>query len=344
MPEKTVDLRSDTTTRPTQEMRQAMAQAAVGDDAYGEDPTVNQLQDLAAAKLGTEAALYVPSGSMGNRCALTTQTNPGEAVLFEEHAHPSVCAAGEYAGVQTYPLAAEYGMITPAQVREMVNAARADGARPTLLCVENTHNFSGGAAWLPADLEKLCGTAREHGLKVHMDGARLFNAAVARGVEVQEFTRGVDSVMFCVSKGLSAPVGSLLCGSRELIDQARTVRKDLGGNMRQAGVIAAAGIVALENMVERLEEDHRLAHYLFKKLQPISGIKATQPPTPTNFVMVDVSALGWKAENLTEKWKAVGILAHPRPPTRTRLVVHRHLTAEDADYVATTTRRLLEAV
>ena len=342
MPARTVDLRSDTTTRPTREMRQAMLQAAVGDDAYGEDPTVNQLQELAAAKLGMEAALYVPSGSMGNRCALTAHTNPDEAVFFEQNAHPSVRDVGDYAGVKAYPIETEYGMITPAQVREKLDAAGGAGARPTLLCIENTHNFSGGAAWLPADLDELCNSARQYGLKIHLDGARLFNAAVARGVDVKEFTRHLDSVMFCVSKGLSAPVGSLLCGSRSFIEAARIERKNLGGNMRQAGVVAAAGIVALENMVERLAEDHRLAHNLCEKLQPISGIKASQPPAPTNFVMVDVAEMGWKAEDMTAKWKALGILAHPRPPTRIRLVVHRHINSEDIDYVAAATRRLVD--
>ena len=346
MPERIIDLRSDTVTLPTDEMREAMAHTAVGDDAYGEDPTVNQLQELAADKMGMETALYVPSGSMGNRCALMAHTSPGDGIFFEEKAH---ILAGkrrthaDIADVTTHPIESEFGVIKPEQLEEAIQSAGADTAQSALLCIENTHNYSGGSAWSPAEMEALARAAQERGLKLHMDGARIFNAVVAWGVDVREYTRHVDSVMFCVSKGLSAPVGSLLCGSRAFVDRAHSARKDLGGGMRQAGIIAAAGIVALEKMVDRLAEDHETARLLCAGLQKIVGLKVWQPPTPTNFVMVDVDALGWTSEELLAKWKAGGILVNPRPYARARLVTHRHITASDVAYVVDATRRLVEA-
>ena len=343
MPEKIVDLRSDTVTLPTQEMKEAMMEAALGDDGYGEDATVNRLQELAAEKLGMEAGIYVPSGTMGNACALFAHTRSGDDVFFEERAHLFAGARGEFAvlnGVRPHPMQAEFGVIQPEQLDEIINSE--DVSQPNLLCIENTHNGSGGSAWTPSEVEAISKAARTHGLKVHMDGARIFNAVVAHGVDVKDYTQHIDSVMFCVSKGLSAPVGSLLCGSRSFIDEADAVRKRLGGGMRQAGIIAAAGIVALEKMVDRLAEDHETARLLCVGLEAIEGIKIQRPPTPTNFAMVNVEALGWCSESLIEKWKACGILTNPRPPAGARLVAHRHITPEDVTYVVDATRELVK--
>ncbi len=318
-------------------------EAALGDDGYGEDTTVNKLQELAAETLGMEAGLYVPSGTMGNACALFAHTRSGGDVFFEERAHLFAGARGEFAvlhGVKPHPMQAEFGVIQPEQLDEIINSE--DVSQPSLLCIENTHNGSGGSAWTPAEVEAVSTAARTHGLKIHMDGARLFNAVVAHGIGVKDYTRHIDSVMFCVSKGLSAPVGSLLCGSHVFIDEADAVRKRMGGGMRQAGIIAAAGIVALEKMVDRLAEDHENARLLCTGLESIEGLKIQRPPTPTNFAMVNVEELGWRSESLIEKWRTCGILANPRPPASARLVVHRHITRDDVTYVVDATRQLVE--
>lgn len=346
MAARTVDLRSDTVTKPTDEMREAMVQAIVGDDSFGEDPTVNELQDRAAAKVGMEAALYVPSGTMANRCALVAHTRPGDAVFCEEEAHMYLGERKGYVNIASLAprtIKGESGIIKPEQVDEAVESSNALVARPSLLCLENTHNMSGGTAWLPEEIEATAAAAHRHGLKVHIDGARIFNAVAAIGVDVQEYTRHADSVMFCVSKGLSAPVGSLLCGSRDMIERARAMRKRLGGGMRQAGMVAAAGIVALETMVERLAEDNARAKKLYEGLSAIEGIEAAQPFRPTNFVLVDVAGMGWQHDEMFEKWKSCGILGHPRPPTALRLVVNRHIDDEDVDYVVSETQRLIAA-
>ena len=343
MPERTVDLRSDTVTLPTQEMKEAMMDATLGDDGYGEDATVNRLQELAAEKLGMEAGLYVPSGTMGNACALFAHTRSGDDVFFEERAHLFAGARGDFAvlnGVRPHPMPAEFGVIQPEGLEEAINSGEV--SQPSLLCIENSHNGSGGSAWRPTEVEAVSELAKAYGLKIHMDGARIFNAVVAHGVDVKDYTRHIDSVMFCLSKGLSAPVGSLLCGTRPFIDEADAVRKRLGGGMRQAGIIAAAGIVALEKMVDRLAEDHETARLLCAGLEAIRGIKIQHPPTPTNFAMVNVEELGWRSESLIAKWKTCGILANPRPPAGTRLVAHRHITHEDVTYVVDATRQLVE--
>ena len=267
----------------------------------------------------------------------------GTMSFFEERAHLFAGARGEFAvlnGVRPHPMQAEFGVIQPEQLDEVINSEAV--SQPSLLCIENTHNGSGGSAWAPAEVETVSKAARAHGLKIHMDGARIFNAVVAHRVDVKDYTRYIDSAMFCVSKGLSAPVGSLLCGSRSFIDDADSVRKRLGGGMRQAGIIAAAGVVALEKMVDRLADDHEIAHLLCSGLEEIEGIRIQRPPTPTNFAMVNVEGLRWHSESLIEKWKACGILANPRPPAGARLVVHRHITREDVTYVVDATRRLVE--
>jgi threonine aldolase len=341
MAERIVDLRSDTTTRPTAEMRAAMASAEVGDDAFGEDPTVNRLQVLAAEKVGMEAALFVPTGSMGNGLALLVHTEPGDTVFCHERSH--VMGREPFfrtAGITPRTFAAEFGVISPDELTALVEMC---GDNPSALCIENSHNFSGGCAWLPEEVGTATAAARDHGLKIHMDGARLFNSCVALGVEARAYCRHVDSVMFCVSKGLSAPVGSLLCGNTEFIESARGLRSGIGGTMRQAGIVAAAGIVALENMVDRLAEDHEHARLLCEGLHAIDGMTPRQPPHPTNFVMVDGCERGWSSAELKQRLTAEGVLVIERPPDDLRLVVHRHLDGSDVEFAVEAFRRIAEA-
>ncbi len=337
MSRRIVDLRSDTITLPTEEMREAMRHAELGDDCYGEDPTVNRLEELAAETMGTEAAALVTSGTMGNTCAILAHTRLGDEIIAEQYCHIYNWEAGGYAniaGVVVRPVEAEHGIIKPDQLDELI--------RPTdnphlplsrLLCIENTHNMSIGQAWSPAEVEAVTAAAHGYDLKVHMDGARVFNAAVALGVEPAEYGRRVDSVTFCLSKGMSAPVGSLLCGSEEFIYHARRARKRLGGAMRQAGVIAAAGIVAIERCRDWIQQDHANARRLWEGLAEIDGVATALAPRATNMAFMDVSALGWDTPELVARLKEIGVLVNPRPSSRVRLTTHRCVSADDVEYV-----------
>lgn len=340
MSQKTVDLRSDTITKPTDEMREAMRDAEVGDDSFGDDPTVNRLQTMAAERLGMEAAVFVPTGSMGNGLAILLHTKPGERIICHTRAH--VMARDPFfrtAGIEPVNFDADFGVITPAELQAIVDTAQSDG-RPSLLCLENSHNFSGGNAWLLQEVEAISAAARASGLKLHMDGARLFNSCVALGVEAAEYARHVDSVMFCVSKGLSAPVGSLLCGSSDFVAEARALRSGIGGAMRQAGIVAAAGIMALEKMVDRLVKDHEHARLLCEGLSTIDGISPRQPPRPTNFVMVNTRELGHSSAELKLRLESEGVRSIERPPHDLRLVIHRHIGGEDLEYTIEAFRRM----
>ncbi|MBT3343130.1 MAG: hypothetical protein HN712_25910 [Gemmatimonadetes bacterium] len=344
--DRVVDLRSDTQTQPTDQMRQAMARAVVGDDVYGEDPTVQRLQELAAARVGKEAALYMPTGTMANTCALLAHTSPGEEVIFEELAHLYNWEAGTYAnvaGLSARTVRGEDGIYTPEQLFGVLRADNPHFPPTTLACIENTHNNHAGSVWTADETQVLCDAAHERGLKVHLDGARIFNAAIALKVDVKELTGPVDSLMFCFSKGLSAPVGSILCGSRPFIDRAYRMRKRLGGAMRQVGIIGAAAIVALETMVDRLAEDHETARLLEEGLNAIDGVKAHRAKRPTNILMVDVGGAGWTTEALIEGWQAAGIRCNPRPPTAVRLVTNRHFERGDVDYVLDVSRQMFAA-
>ena len=344
MTERTVDLRSDTTTRPTEQMRQAMRAAEVGDDSFGEDPTVNRLQGLAATILGMEAAVFVPSGTMGNGLALLVHTNPSDTILCHEKAH--IMGRELFhraAGIVPQTFATEFGVLLPDELAELMQIAARSAAKPSLLCLENSHNFSGGYAWSPAEVAAAANAARDCGLKIHMDGARIFNSCVALGVEAREYCRHVDSVMFCVSKGLSAPIGSLLCGSADFIEAARRLRSGLGGTMRQAGIAAAAGIVALESMVDRLAEDHEHARLLCEGLRTIDGLTSRQPPNPTNFVMVDATELGWSSADLRDRVNSAGVQVIERPPHDLRLVLHRHIGRDDVEFAVEAFRRIAAA-
>src|SRR6266851_3668561 len=272
---RTVELRSDTFTLPTESMRAAMAAAEVGDDVWDEDPTIHRLQQRAAEMVGKDASLFVPSGTMGNLCALLSHTQAGDEVIVEGDSHifhSEVAGASVVGGLQLRPLESEDGRLQPEQVRGAIREADIHQPRTGLLCLENTHNRRGGTCLSPGQTQALSAVAHGAGFPVHLDGARVFNAAVAQRIDVRQLTAPVDSVMFCLSKGLSAPVGSMLAGSTDFIERARRMRKMLGGGMRQAGVVAAAGLCALDEMVDRLAEDHANAHRLAEGLQRLPGI------------------------------------------------------------------------
>ncbi len=341
-----VDLRSDTFTQPTAAMREAMARAEVGDDVWGEDPTVNRLEAMAAARVGKEAAVLVTSGTMGNLLAVAVHTRPGQEVIVEAQAHiPSAEAAGSavVAGVQLACVPTPDGVLRPEQIRAAMREDDPHDPPTGLVCLENTHTTHGGTVYTPAATSAAAGAAHALGLRVHLDGARVFNAAVALGCDVRALTDPVDSVTFCLSKGLSAPVGSLLCGSREFVALARRKRKMLGGGMRQAGVLAAAGIVALEEMIPRLAEDHAHARRLAEGLQAHPGIRVDLSRVQTNIVMVQC-AEAEAADRLLQAIAAEGVQAALSGPTRVRLVTHRGVAADDVDYTLAVFSRVLKSV
>jgi threonine aldolase len=322
---KTIDLRSDTVTKPTPAMREAMAAAEVGDDVYGEDPTVNRLQEVAAQRLGVEAALFVPSGSMANQVALRTLARPGEQVLVGEDAHLLIYEAGApaaLAGLQVQTLG-RGGLFDGEQVRRGINPDDAHHPPTRVVALENTHNRAGGRVF-PLELAKdVAAAARRAGVSLHMDGARLFNAEVATGIPARSWAQLVDTVSFCLSKGLGAPVGSLVCGRRELLPALHRARKLLGGGMRQAGVLAAAGLHALEHHVERLADDHANARRLAAGLEAL-GLRV-DPAPETNMVMFEVDGARAFAQALGER----RLLINPVGPGRFRAVTHMDVSASD---------------
>jgi len=330
---RNIDLRSDTVTLPSPAMRSAMAEALVGDDVLGEDPTVNRLQEEGARLTGKEAALFVPSGTAGNQIAVLAHTGRGEEVILDDEAHIYYYEAGApamLAGVQLKPVA---GLLSERGPEVLERALRPGDIHfpPTrLLCLENTFNRGGGAVFAPKWMESMYNRAKQAGLAVHLDGARLFNAAAACGCDAREFTRHCDSVMFCLSKGLGAPVGSLLCGSRPFVDRARRYRKALGGGMRQAGILAAAGLVALEN-IPRLVEDHVNARRLAAALARVPGLEIDPEQVPTNIVVVRCTG-SLTAPAFLQKLARRGIRCITFGPDTVRMVTHLDITAEDIDY------------
>jgi len=341
----TVDLRSDTVTRPDEAMRQAMARAEVGDDVLGEDPTVRGLEEEAAEAMGCEASLFVPSGTMGNQIALHLHRRSGGEVLCEARSHVLLSEMGAMAalsGMIPKPIASVDGRLDPEAVEAAIAPDISYRSRTALLVVENTHNFAGGRVSARPLLESLLAVARRHGLPVHLDGARLFNAAEALGVEPASLAQGFDSVMFCLSKGLGAPVGSLLCGSRSFIREARRVRKMLGGGMRQVGVLAAAGLVALREGPARLAADHAHARWLAAELAAVPGLEIDPAGVETNILVFRVNARffggaatprGTSAEFLT-RVRAAGVLGSPVDSDHARLVTHRDVSRQDLETAA----------
>ena len=331
---KVYDLRSDTVTHPTEEMRVAMARAEVGDDVMGEDPSVNQLEEMAAQMVGKEAAVLVASGTMGNLVSILAQTQRGDEVIAgnESHIFWNECGgASVLGGLQLRQVGNDYrGMIDP---QEVERAIRRPGnihfPRSSLLCLENTHNRCSGGILTPSETKALCDVAHAHGMQVHLDGARIFNASVALEVPVTELTNDVDDLTFCLSKGLSGPAGSLVCGSRDFVNSARKYRKMVGGGMRQVGVLAAAGMVALSTCVERLADDHANAHRLAQGLAEIPGLSVDPDQIRTNIVFVEVAPSLGPTPDFIRRMAEEGVKVSYPGERNFRMVTNRHITAED---------------
>ncbi|MFL6353450.1 MAG: GntG family PLP-dependent aldolase [Bryobacteraceae bacterium] len=332
-----IDLRSDTVTKPNRKMRAAMAAADVGDDVYGEDPTVNRLEERAAQIFGKEAALFVPTGTMGNNIAIKLHTNHGEEVLCEARSHIldwELSMMAWFAGCIPRAVPTKDGVLTWNQIESALRPAGPHNAPTTLIVLENTHNMLGGTVYPQATIDEMCTNAHERGLRVHMDGARIFNAAVAIDTPVSWIVRDADSVMFCLSKGLGAPVGSVLVSTSEAIARARLYRKRLGGGMRQAGVIAAAGLIALDESPARLHEDHRNARSLAERLSQLPGIKIDPSRVSTNIVIFDVSGLGLSTAQFSNELKSRGVLVNGVSATQMRAVTHMDVSREQCEQVS----------
>jgi len=328
-----VDLRSDTLTKPTPEMRKAMAEAVVGDDVFGEDPTMNRLEEMAAKKLGKAAGLFVPSGTMANLIAVLVHCGRGDEMILGDQSHTFFYEQGgasAVAGVHPHIIRnQEDGTLDLGEIEAAIRPENIHFPRTRLIVLENTHNRCHGTALDTNYLKKVRALADRYGLALHVDGARLFNAATALGIGAEQIAAPADSVSICLSKGLSAPVGSVLCGETEFIQKARRARKLLGGGMRQAGILAAAGIVALEEMVDRLKEDHANAFVLAEGLAAIEGIRTYPDRVTTNMVYIDVDPDGITAIDLLDRLEEQGVLVLPTGPKRLRAVTHYPLTKED---------------
>ncbi|HIQ00667.1 MAG TPA: low-specificity L-threonine aldolase [Anaerolineales bacterium] len=333
---RVIDLRSDTVTHPTPEMREAMYRAEVGDDVFREDPTVNRLEEMAAERLGREAGLFVASGTMGNLVALLTHCGRGDEAIVGDRSHTFLFEQGGMAalgGITPRPVPNQPdGTLRLTDIEEAIREDNVHFPRTRLVCLENTHNMCNGTPLTPEYTAQVARLAHARGLRVHLDGARIFNAAAALGVDVRELVQEVDSVMFCLSKGLCAPVGSLLCGDTDFIAGARRARKVVGGGMRQAGVLAAAGIVALERMTDRLAEDHARARRLAEGLAQISGVEVA--PVSTNILYFSITdEVGRTPEELVDGLMERGVLLLGRENGRFRAVTHYWITDEDIDRV-----------
>lgn len=341
-----VDLRSDTVTKPTPAMRRAMMEAEVGDDVYGEDPTINKLQARAAETFEREAALYVPTGSMGNLIAIKTHTQPGQEVVCDTGAHINqyeLSSMSFVAGVLPRAISAPDGILNWTLIEPVLNIKHPHKADTGLISLENTHNVAGGAVYPTSTVDDICVRAHELGLPVHMDGARIFNAAVVLGRSVANLTRKCDSVMFCLSKGLGAPVGSMLVGSRDFIAKAHRFRKAFGGGMRQAGVLAAAGLVALEESPKGLKKDHENARYLADELARIPGITLDPAKVVSNIVRFEVQATGRTAAELCGELKKRGICAGPFAKYAIRMVTHFDVDRAGVEKAVAILREILKA-
>lgn len=330
-----VDLRSDTVTLPTEEMLEAIRSAELGDDVFGEDPTVKRLEALAAGKVGKEAALLVTSGTQANLVSQLAQTKRGDEVILEAESHIYYYEVGgisAIAGLIPRPLRGTRGSLDPDDVESAIRPKNIHFPETTLVCLEDTHNRAGGAIIPPSHIKKVHEVTQSHGLRLYMDGARIFNAAVGLGIDVKEFTRHVDSLMFCISKGLSAPVGSLVVGDNAFIERARKMRKMLGGGMRQAGIIAAPGIIALEKMVDRLWEDHANARFLAEGLSKLEGITLDPRSVETNILIFDISVPGMDSERIVSGLAKKGVRALAVDKNKIRMVTHRGIERDDVAY------------
>lgn len=340
-----IDLRSDTVTQPTDAMRKAMARAEVGDDVYGEDPTVNRLQDMAAALLGKRAALFVPSGTMGNQLAIRAHTQPGQEVIVESKAHIvryEQGAAGALAGVQLHWVVGDRGIMTAEQVEAAIRPKDPYSIPTGLICIENTHNSGGGTIYSLSTIEKIRAIATKHGIPMHLDGARLFNAVAATTLPASTYAQHFETVSFCLSKGLGAPAGSLLVSSdTHLIERARRFRRMYGGAMRQSGILAAAGIHALEHHVTRLKTDHDHAKKLARALQQIPAVRIAPQHVETNIVIFDVPDPRLAPADLVTQLKDHGVLIHAIGGRSFRAVTHLNISTKQIDEAAEVFARVL---
>ena len=330
-----IDLRSDTVTKPSDAMREVMARAEVGDDVYGEDPTVNRLQEMAAGLLGKAHALFVPSGTMANQLSIRVQTRPGNEVIIESRAHIvryEQGAAAALSGVQLHMIPTDRGILDPAQVEAAIRPTDPHTLSTGLICLENTHNSGGGSIYPLASIERIREIALAHGIPMHLDGARLFNAVVATGVSAAEYARHFETVSFCLSKGLGAPVGSLVVtNDRPMVDKLRRFRRMYGGAMRQAGILAAAGIYALEHNISRLKEDHEHARRLARLLQKIPTVSLDPDRVETNIVMFDLVDSSRSVQEIVASLKKEGLLLNAVGGTTIRAVTHLDVTVQDIE-------------
>ncbi len=341
-----IDLRSDTVTRPTAAMREAMRTAEVGDDVYGEDPTVNALERRAAEIFAREAALFVPTGTMGNQIAIRLHTRPGQEALCESRAHVldwEMATAAAFSGCQLRPIPTPDAILTWSHLAPLIFTRGGFRADTALITIENTHNMGGGVCTPLPILEEIWHEARKRNLRTHLDGARVFNAATHLGLDVRTLTAGFDTVMFCLSKGLGAPVGSMLVGSREAMAEARIYRKALGGGMRQAGVLAAAGLIALTQMTTRLAEDHANARLLAESIATLPGVQLDVARVQTNIVIfaLDPAAARHTPASLVAALRQHGVLASAIGPQAVRLVTHHDADHSDCQRAATILTSLL---
>lgn len=342
-PKEPIDLRSDTVTRPDKAMRRAMAAATVGDDVYREDPTVNLLQERVAEVLGKEAALFVPSGTMSNQLCLRTLTRPGDEVIVHEEAHVLLYEAGAAAalsGLQLRPVPGRFGVISAETLEENIRPFSEHFPRTGAVEMENTHNRCGETIWPLEEMERVAALARSRGLGVHLDGARLWNAYVGTGVPLATYAATADSVSVCFSKGLGAPVGSCLAGTREFVEEARRHRKRYGGAMRQAGIIAAGALYALEHNVERLAEDHEKAALLARHLEQVPGVEIAHP-VQTNIVIATIRGVKGGAERVVAVLRENAVLCGAAAPDRVRFVTHLDVTPAQARRAAQIVARVL---
>jgi threonine aldolase len=331
---KIIDLRSDTVTKPSAEMRRVMADAEVGDDVFGDDPTVNKLQEKVADMLGKEAALFVPSGTMANTIAILAHTQSGDEVIVERESHTfnyEVAGAAVMGGVQLNTIMGNRGILEPDQVAKEIREPNVHIPQTKLICLENTHNRGGGTIYPLEKIQAIRQLTQKHSLKMHLDGARLFNACVATGISPKQYAQNFDSLMFCFSKGLGAPVGSILAGSRAFIQRAHRNRKMLGGGMRQVGILAAAALHALKNNVERLAKDHEYAKMLANGLAKIKGFQINPEHVETNILVFDVSESGFSVAEVLDKLKSKGILMVSFGHTLARAVTHLDVSREDIE-------------
>lgn len=339
-----IDLRSDTVTRPTEAMRRAMAGAPVGDDVYREDPTVNRLEQRAAEILGKEAALFVPTGSMGNTIALKLHTRHGEEIICDDRAHIldwEMSMPAWFSGCLIRAIPSTNGILTWSEIEPQIKVAGDFAAPTTLISLEHPHNMGGGTLYSIEGLDFTCDRAHERRLKVHLDGARIFNAVVASGVSADRIAAKVDTVMFCLSKSLGAPVGSMLVGTAEAMDRAREYRKILGGGMRQAGILAAAGLIALEEMPGRLADDHDNAKLLAEGIANIRGLAIDPKTVVTNIVIFDIAQTGRTVAAFVEKCKEQGVLLSGVGGTRIRLVTHLDVTRAQCEEAISAIARVI---